>query len=159
MIHEWVRECLRISAVSWSKSSRRLPFPLNSKSHGVVLISLLLLLSHRLQGLELDLLKCQKGYHGRAEQLQDFVDVLDLFAHGAVTSAECAHAHFFCKRFPAIQHCADVDIVLGIGTVESKGLDVVEYQIALSELIEHELNYLRPILLVPEVGHFHNRLV
>lgn len=157
-VPEGINVGLRIGTIPRTKTPRWLPFPLHAKLNGLLLISLLLFVSHCPQHPYLNLLERHERYDGRPEQLEDQVDVLDLLAHCAIAGAESAHAHLPCDRLPAIQHGVDLHDIFRVSPIEAESLDVVQYEVTLGELVEHEINHLRPVLLIPRTCDLGNGL-
>ena len=69
-----------------------------------------------------------------------------------IRSAKGAHTHIARERFPGLHHCVHLEGIVRVGPIEAEGLEVVEDQIALRGLVEHELNDLRAVLAGPPLS-------
>lgn len=81
-----------------------------------------------------------------------------MLPHHTVRGAESPHAHLFSHRLPRQHHRVQAEGVIGVGTVEAEGLEVVQHQVALRLLVKLELDHLRPVLGAPEFHDLHERV-
>ena len=77
-----------------------------------------------------------------------------MFPNHRIRSAESPHAHFASEHFPSLHHAVHGKYIIGVGTVEAEGFDVVEDQVALSCLVELEFDDLGPVLAGPPLCDF-----
>ena len=57
-----------------------------------------------------------------------------------------------------MHHCVHLEGVVGVGPIEAEALEIVEDQIALCRLVEHEFDHLWAVLAGPPLGHLFEAL-